>query len=187
MKGWKFESHRHMLASKGIKTMRSDKYFSGKSMNSEWNVDQSYQPVKEIRDDEVIISSTYGKLKMTKEEYDQLTKQHENINKVPVDQIVGDLALMREEKRLVKEGNKNTVNALFARKMRQKELLIGGKGDNKPDFLFNKEQLAKGMKVESEHTKDPRIQKEIAKDHLTESKDYYKSLNKMENKLERKK
>jgi hypothetical protein len=116
MRGWKFESYRHMLAAKGVKTLRSDKYFSGKSMNGEWNVDQSYQPVKEIRDDEVIISSTYGKLKMTKEEYNQLTKQHENISKVPVDQIVGDLALMREEKKLVKEGSTNVTNVLFVKK-----------------------------------------------------------------------
>jgi hypothetical protein len=26
MKGWKFESHRHMLAAKGVKTLRSDRY-----------------------------------------------------------------------------------------------------------------------------------------------------------------
>jgi hypothetical protein len=185
MKGWKFESHRHAQAARGVKTLRSDKYFAGKSMNSEWNVDQSYQPVKEIRGDEVVLSSTYGKLKMTRVEYDNLTKQHKHISKVPVDQIVGDLASMREEKNLVKKESSNATNVLFARK--NKELLIGGQGDNRSDFLFNKEQLAKGIKVESEHTKDPRIQKEIAKDHLSESKNYYKELFKMENKLGRKK
>lgn len=54
------------------------------------------------------------------------------------------------------------------------DLLPGGLGDNKPDKDFNPKQLKKGAREEkSEHTKDYRIAKEIAKDHLTEDPSYY--------------
>lgn len=41
-------------------------------------------------------------------------------------------------------------------------------------------QLTKGIKIESEHTKDKNIAKEIALDHLSEIPDYYTRLEKME-------
>lgn len=68
-----------------------------------------------------------------------------------------------------------------------KEKVVGGIGDGKPDSEFDPEQLAAGMKVEREHTKDEATAREIAKDHLTEDKDYYKKLKKMEgaNKVEK--
>jgi hypothetical protein len=65
------------------------------------------------------------------------------------------------------------------------EYILGGKGDFKPDSLFNKKQLMKGMKVEMEHTHNKSIAKEIAKDHLTEHPKYYVYLERMEKKLER--
>lgn len=63
-----------------------------------------------------------------------------------------------------------------------REILLGGKGDNKRDSLFNPKALKKGMSHEAEHTKNKRIQKEIAKDHLVEDKSYYTKLEKMEDK-----
>jgi hypothetical protein len=63
-----------------------------------------------------------------------------------------------------------------------KEVLKGGKGDGKPDSEFDKKDLKKGEKHESEHTKNKKVQKEIAKDHLTEDPDYYKKLKKIEKK-----
>ena len=39
-----------------------------------------------------------------------------------------------------------------------------------------KEQLAKGVKVELEHTSDKKLAEEIAMDHLTEDPDYYDKL-----------
>jgi len=48
------------------------------------------------------------------------------------------------------------------------------------DKMFNKYQLMKGIKVEKEHTDNPSIAKQITKAHLTENKDYYKYLSKME-------
>jgi len=66
----------------------------------------------------------------------------------------------------------------------------GGKADNKtPKDIARKHgipvddiilQIAKGIKVETEHTKDHKLAKEIAMDHLIEFPDYYDRLKKME-------
>lgn len=42
-------------------------------------------------------------------------------------------------------------------------------------------EIKKGIKVESEHTSDPKIAREIALDHLGEMLDYYEKLAKAEN------
>lgn len=67
---------------------------------------------------------------------------------------------------------------------------MGGKGDklsisdiakkhNVPiDNILS--QLSKGISVELEHTKDKKIAREIALDHLSELPDYYDRLEKME-------
>lgn len=62
------------------------------------------------------------------------------------------------------------------------ELAHGGVADNMPDSAFNETSINKGMKVEREHTKNKKLQKEIAKDHLTEDPKYYGKLAKMEKK-----
>ena len=62
------------------------------------------------------------------------------------------------------------------------EELKGGLGDNKKDEEFDEKQLEKGEEVEKEHTDDEDIANEIAKDHLTEKKDYYDKLEDMEKK-----
>lgn len=53
------------------------------------------------------------------------------------------------------------------------------KGDL-PDSMFNRKHLQMGIKVETEHTNDKSIAKQIAKAHLFESPVYYTYLNKME-------
>lgn len=60
----------------------------------------------------------------------------------------------------------------------------GGIGDNKPDSAFDPKQLAMGRKIETEHTNDPAIADETAKDHLTEHGKYYTALTSMEKDLE---
>ena len=62
------------------------------------------------------------------------------------------------------------------------EALKGGLADGMPNRRFPTEQLRKGMKVEREHTSDPRAAKEVAKDHLVEDRKYYDKLEKMEKK-----
>jgi len=63
-------------------------------------------------------------------------------------------------------------------KRRVVEKLKGGLGDNKPDSAFIKKELRKGVAHEQEHTKDKNLAREIAKDHLSEEKNYYSKLDK---------
>lgn len=69
--------------------------------------------------------------------------------------------------------------------IRKAEILAGGLGDGRPDGDFDAEDLAEGVRVESEHTDDPAVAKEIAKDHLTEDPDYYRKLRSIEKALKR--
>jgi hypothetical protein len=67
-----------------------------------------------------------------------------------------------------------------------KDKLKGGKADKKKISSFSQKELAAGTKVETEeHTKDKRIAREIAADHLTESPEYYKDLAVMERKMDK--
>jgi hypothetical protein len=59
-----------------------------------------------------------------------------------------------------------------------KEKLKGGEADGMPDRKFPKKELKHGMEEEKEHSKDKGVQKEIAKDHLSEDKGYYNKLDK---------
>jgi hypothetical protein len=60
------------------------------------------------------------------------------------------------------------------------EQLIGGKADNRPERTFDPEALAKGRRVETEHTTDPAVAEEIASDHLAENPRYYDKLEQLE-------
>lgn len=64
--------------------------------------------------------------------------------------------------------------------IRDEEKLKGGKGDYRPDSDFDTKQLEIGTQHEMEHTKDRKLAKEIAKDHLSEDPNYYKKLKKIE-------
>ena len=68
----------------------------------------------------------------------------------------------QQPKPLGETGSKTTYKSGSAEK------LVGGEGDNRPDSAFDPEQL-----------------KEIVKDHLTESADYYKKLKVMEADMEK--
>jgi len=62
--------------------------------------------------------------------------------------------------------------------------LEGGLADSKQDTEFDKQDLEAGQRVEMEHTDDPDIAREIAKDHLAEHDEYYDALKAMEGRLE---
>lgn len=64
--------------------------------------------------------------------------------------------------------------------MTKADQIPGGLADDKSPKDFDQEQLNAGIKVEMEHTDDEDIAREIAMDHLTEDKDYYKKLKKIE-------
>jgi hypothetical protein len=72
--------------------------------------------------------------------------------------------------------------------------ISGGVADNYRPDQFDTEELEAGEKVEMEHTTDPKKAKEIAMDHMVETRksqkgkiksDYYKELAKLENKLKK--
>jgi len=60
------------------------------------------------------------------------------------------------------------------------DALPGGLADDKSPSDYPSEALAEGVKVEMEHTSDPKIAAEIAMDHLEEDEDYYKMLKEAE-------
>ena len=62
----------------------------------------------------------------------------------------------------------------------ESDVIPGGLSDKKSDKDFDPKLVREGVKVELEHTQDPRIAKEIAMDHLVESPSYYKMLRKLE-------
>ena len=68
------------------------------------------------------------------------------------------------------------------------DLIPGGMADkaHKKPSDFDPKQIAMGMKVEKEHTPDPKKRKEIAMDHLTEFPKYYTALDKMEKSMKKK-
>ena len=61
-----------------------------------------------------------------------------------------------------------------------KDALPGGSADNMPDSKFNKKKLRHAQKHEMEHTVNPAIAKEVAKDHMLEDENYYKKIEKIE-------
>ena len=77
---------------------------------------------------------------------------------------------------------------------KEKEALIGGVADRVPDEAFDEGQLMEGAQTEmKEHTTDPKVAKEIAKDHLAETgkwsggklkSNYYNELQRMEGNLQ---
>lgn len=64
----------------------------------------------------------------------------------------------------------------------ESDKIPGGLAKGMPDSAFDKKALAKGIKVELEHTSSREIAKEIAKDHLYEDPKYYDKLEKIEKK-----
>lgn len=58
----------------------------------------------------------------------------------------------------------------------KEDMLGGGKGDNMDIKHFDPKELSMGIKVEMEHTKEEKLAREIAIDHLTEDPHYYSKL-----------
>jgi hypothetical protein len=93
--------------------------------------------------------------------------------------VEGDHSQLSEHLFVVAENEDKEMNEAH-------DLVKGGLGDNRPDSAFDPKELAKGEKVEREHTSNPAIAKEIVKDHLTEfPKGYYEGLAKLEKNLKK--
>lgn len=61
-----------------------------------------------------------------------------------------------------------------------KDQIPGGLADKRKPSDFDSKALAKGVKVEMEHTSDKDVAREIAMDHLTEDENYYDKLETIE-------
>ena len=70
-----------------------------------------------------------------------------------------------------------------------KKSLDGGflKHANDPDDKFDKGELERGIKIEMEHTDNPKLAKAVTKAHLVEIPDYNTRLDKMELEAKKKK
>lgn len=66
--------------------------------------------------------------------------------------------------------------------IKQGQLLRGGLADKRSISEFDSKALREGIKVEMEHTSDPKIAREIAMDHLAEDPRYYEKLRAIEGK-----
>lgn len=77
------------------------------------------------------------------------------------------------------------VRIIVCRRINPYDFLPGGYADNMPNHIFNRSQLRKGTRIEMEHTNNPRIAREIAKDHLMEIPNYYTHLTRMERRAKR--
>ena len=100
---------------------------------------------------------------------------------------VGKEGFLDVKEKALQEGPQQYLDYRKRQEKKAEDLVHGGKADNKPDSDFPSEQIDKGMKVEREHTDNPQIAKEVAKDHLTEDKKYYDHLKEMEDKYVEKK
>lgn len=78
------------------------------------------------------------------------------------------------------------VGSVARRSCQRSTLIPGGRAARRCVSDFDPDQLAKGTRVELEHTRDRRLAREIAMDHLAEHPDYYIELEKMERRLKRK-
>lgn len=117
----------------------------------------------------------------------QKNKEQDKVEDLPIEEFENDNQDFREE--LLKQfGDKKEV-----KKSDSTEKIKGGVSDNKSlkeiaqkhdvDIDDILKQLELGIKVEMEHTDDPKVAIEIAKDHLCEFPTYYTELDKMEQSL----
>ena len=90
--------------------------------------------------------------------------------------LLDDPVLAASPKRLTDRVRK----ALGGTSRKAKERIPGGLAEGKKPSDFDPKALAKGTKVEMEHTDDKEVAREIAMDHLTEDPKYYDKLETIE-------
>lgn len=155
MKGWFQEPWKHSLAARGVHT--ADRKYRLK--NREWRSKMFYAD-KAVP---VMINDEKFEL-LTEEEIKLLEKDHPE---------------MRIE-RLSRNQAEDAMEKGYMSKKFFSEKVVGGRADGMPDWKFDPDQLWRGTKHEMEHTNDPEVAEEVAKDHLVEDSDYYDKLERME-------
>jgi len=177
--GWFSQSQRHSNARKFgiagglyvksqkiVNTIYNDNGVVGKITTNFAHPNTEFASYKyEIKDGLVIVSGNW------EEGFFSVDKQKGTIK-------LSDDAISDIEQEISDEFKEDyTETDLYAKK---KNYIKGGIGDKTDISKLNQEELKKGIKVELEHTSNSKIAREIASDHLTEDKDYYKKLSIME-------
>jgi hypothetical protein len=97
--------------------------------------------------------------------------------------VVDDLGLTEDLDYVFITSTEDTFDKEFKEALKETEVSSVGKHNNVPPTDFDLEQLKIGTKIELEHTDNIKEAMEIAKDHLSEYRDYYKALPEMEKML----
>ena len=111
--------------------------------------------------------------------YDEVVKRGTNYVGTVLERNIDDSLVV-----LFKDANKSCIMWNIELEKVGCELDSDKKSTDSDDLDFDPKALSKGTKVEMEHTDNPQIAKEIAKDHLREHPKYYEALEKMEAELE---
>ena len=80
------------------------------------------------------------------------------------------------------ESEDNRADYSWMFNMKKRDKIPGGLAEGKTNQDFPKDKIAQGRKVEMEHTSSKDVAEEIARDHLTEDKNYYDKLKTIEKK-----
>ncbi|MDP3986716.1 MAG: DUF5661 family protein [Nanoarchaeota archaeon] len=151
----------------------------------------------DIKEIEKMVSETLGRMDVdtmisNQKEYGvdeqsivDFFKENPNPDEMQVEQFATEVGMEKEE--LERKIYDLLTGLLNGQKELSDPVDVSGKdnekklrGGDEPDSQFDPEQLRNGIKVESEHTDNPEIAKQIAKAHLLEDPDYYVKLAKME-------
>lgn len=206
MKGWYRDNYRHSLAARGVVMRRS--YAMKGGANLDWFMTSHEVPSQEYKLAEAEPWFEEDNWRYPKDVFDDKRKamaDRPSINAQPVGPSNNIMLDIMEDSLdyMMRPNDMNiTDNPLSASikesfgewiiKPKTNEILKGGMADNIPDEEFDHDQLSKGITVEMEHTNDPDIAKEVAKDHIVETgkkngkirSRYYDELEKMEQKIE---
>jgi len=169
--GWRYESARHSLAAKGIRT-RYCADVDDTSIQS-----QLFEEQQEAGREAKMAGLKLRALgEIQREMPDTASKMW--IEKERAD-TAGEIGRKEMSAEMLSRMRK-----LYEYKKWQ-DRLKGGLADGMIPQDFSVEQLKKGVKVEREHTKDDMLALEIAMDHLYEDKKYYDHLEEMEKKYQK--
>jgi hypothetical protein len=197
MKGWYRDNYRHSLAARGMLIRKSYAIKGGD--NLDWFMESHELPSRDYK---------LAEAEPWFEEEGQKDVAMAGVQGMPLEEKPSPsnilLDIMRDSLDYMTRPNDMNVTANplsssikesfgeWIIKPKQKDIIKGGMADNVPDNEFDDTELSKGIAVEMEHTNDPDIAKEIAKDHIFETgkkngkikSPYYDELDKMEKNIE---
>lgn len=151
---------------------------------------------RKIRKEELAKNMMEGRKTFTDRELSQLKAAYGKIDRIDPDspyykRVIQLLDGMTKEQLKQVQSAKIKFLSLLAGNRLKEEVVKGGLADEMTDEDLAKkhgvpvkeisDQIAKGQKVEMEHTDDKELAIEIARDHVFEDPKYYDKLAKMEN------